>query len=210
MNLWDLLETLVFKPLPTHLLLTIGALIISIFISIPLASLCVYNKKLASIIISFANLVQAIPSFAILAIVVPFLGIGFTPAIFAIILRALLPIIKNTYVGLSTIDESTIQYAEGVGLTEFQILRYIRFPNAYPAIFSGIKFAAILANSIAILTAMIGSGGFGTNVFKYIHQYNIPNLIYSIIPVIIIAIFIEFVLTILEKKFTPQPLRNKI
>jgi osmoprotectant transport system permease protein len=196
--------------MPTHLLLTIGALIISLLITIPLASLCIYNKKLASIIISFANLVQAIPSFAVLAIVVPFFGIGFTPALFAIVLRTLLPIIKNTYVGLSTIDESTIQYAEGVGLTQFQILRYIRFPNAYPAIFSGIKFAAILANSIAILTAMIGSGGFGTNVFKYIHQYNIPNLIYSIIPVIIIAILIEFLLTLLEKKLTPKPLRNKI
>ena len=205
----NLFDILVIEPMQAHLMLTVGALIISIIISIPLAALCLYNKKLATIVISFANLVQAVPSFAVLAIVVPLLGIGFTPALFAIVLRALLPIIKNTYVGLSTIDESAIHYAKGIGLTELQILRYIRFPNAYPAIFSGIKFAAILANSIAILTAMIGSGGFGENVFKYIHQYNIPFLIYSIIPVIIIAIFIELIFNLIEKKITPKPLQIK-
>jgi len=205
----DLFDVLVVEPLLVHLFLTLGALLISIIISIPLAVLCVYNKRLAAVIITFANLVQAVPSFAVLAIVVPLIGIGFTPAIFAIILRVLLPIIKNTYIGLSTIDPSSIQYAKGVGLTEWQILRFIRFPNAYSAIFAGIKFSAILANSIAILTAMIGSGGYGENVFKYIHQYNLTLLIYSIMPVIIIAICIDISLTMLEKKITPLPLRKE-
>ena len=123
----DLFDALVLEPLPVHLLLTLGALLISIIISIPLAVLSLYNKRLAAVVITFANLVQAVPSFAVLAIVVPLIGIGFTPAIFAIILRALLPIIKNTYVGLSTIDPTIIQYAKGIGLTEWQILRLFVF-----------------------------------------------------------------------------------
>jgi len=83
----------------------------------------------------------------------------FTPAVIAIMLRALLPIVKNTYIGLSSIDPQLIDYAKGIGLTDWQINRHIRLPNASPPMFAGIKFAAILANSIAVLTAIIRSGG---------------------------------------------------
>ena len=107
----NLFDILVIEPLQAHLILTVGALIISIIISIPLAALCLYNKKLATIVISFANLVQAVPSFAVLAIVVPLLGIGFTPALFAIVLRALLPIIKNTI--RFVLDRGIGQYKSG-------------------------------------------------------------------------------------------------
>jgi len=204
----DYLELLVFDPLPEHLMLVFGSLLISLLLALPLAILCLKNKHLKTLIIGFANLIQAIPSFAVLALVVPLLGIGFTPALFAIILRMMLPIIKNTYIGLTTIDTKTLEYAKGLGLTDRQILFQIRFPNAYPAFFSGVKFAAVLANSLAILSAIIGAGGFGVNVFKYIHQYNIQSLIYSIIPVILIAVGLEITLILLEKKLTPVPLQK--
>jgi len=203
------LFSLLFDPLDNHLALLIGSLVLSILASIPLALLSLYNRKIAVIIITFANFVQAIPSFAIVALVVPLLGIGFTPAIFAIFLRSLLPIIKNTYIGLKEVDSSLIEFAQGIGLTSWQILRYIRLPNAYPAIFAGIKFAAILANSIAILTAIIGSGGYGEIVFSGLSQYNINRLLIGVIPVILIAIFIEFFFSYLEKKVTPLPLQQE-
>jgi len=203
------LISLLFDPLDNHLVLLIGSLVLSILASIPLALLSLYNRKIAVIIITFANFVQAIPSFAIVALVVPLLGIGFTPAIFAIFLRSLLPIIKNTYIGLKEVDSSLIEFAQGIGLTSWQILRYIRLPNAYPAIFAGIKFAAILANSIAILTAIIGSGGYGEIVFSGLSQYNINRLLIGVIPVILIAIFIEFFFSYLEKKVTPLPLQQE-
>ena len=203
------LISLLFDPLDNHLALLIGSLVLSILASIPLALLSLYNRKIAVIIITFANFVQAIPSFAIVALVVPLLGIGFTPAIFAIFLRSLLPIIKNTYIGLKEVDSSLIEFAQGIGLTSWQILLYIRLPNAYPAIFAGIKFAAILANSIAILTAIIGSGGYGEIVFSGLSQYNINRLLIGVIPVILIAIFIEFFFSYLEKKVTPPPLQQE-
>jgi osmoprotectant transport system permease protein len=203
------LLSLLIDPLDNHLVLLIGSLVLGILASIPLALLCLYNRKIAVIIITFANFVQAIPSFAIVALVVPLLGIGFTPAIFAIFLRSLLPIIKNTYIGLKEVDTSLIEFAQGIGLTPWQILRFIRLPNAYPAIFAGIKFAAILANSIAILTAIIGSGGYGEIVFSGLSQYNINRLLLGVIPVILIAIFIEFFFSYLERKITPIPLRKE-
>jgi len=199
----NIIDTLphIFDPLGDHLLLAGGAFFISILIAFPLAIVCVYNKKLAMIIINYANLVQAVPSFAVVAIVVPFLGIGFTPAIIAIILRALLPIIKNTYIGLSNIDKKLIEFSHGIGLTDWQILINVRIPNAYPAIFAGLKFAFILANGISILTAFIGSGGYGDMIFMNINR-NLSAVFMYILPVIIIAIFVDLLLSFIEKKLS--------
>jgi len=201
----NIMQTLphIFDPLGDHLILAGGAFLISILIAFPLAIICIYNKKLALVIINFANMVQAVPSFAVVAIVVPFLGIGFTPAIIAIILRALLPIIKNTYIGLSSIDKKLVEFSHGLGLTDWQILIHVRIPNAYPAIFAGLKFAFILANGIAIITAFIGSGGYGDMIFMNINR-NLTAVFLYIFPVILIAIIVDILLSFLEKKISPS------
>jgi len=191
-----------------HIVLVYTTLLISIVISIPLAFLSLYSKKLAFLVMKFANMVQAVPSFAVVAIMVPLIGIGFTPAVIAIMLRALLPIIKNTYIGLSNIDPALIDYAEGVGLSQWQIHRHIRLPNAYPAIFAGIKFAAILANSIAVLTAYIGSGGLGEIIFQGLIGYNTKTLLIGAIPAIGLAILIEISFTAMEKRLTPTHMKE--
>ncbi|ACV24173.1 binding-protein-dependent transport systems inner membrane component [Methanocaldococcus fervens AG86] len=170
-----------------------------------MAVISLKSEKLALTIIGFANLVQAIPSFAVVALVVPLLGIGFTPAIFAILLRALLPIVKNTYVGLSEVDNSIIDAAKGIGLTEWEIIGYVRFPHAYPAMFAGIKFAAVLANSIAILTAIIGSGGLGTLVFEGLASFNIEKVLAGSIPAIILAVLIDLSFSFMEKRLYKIP-----
>ncbi len=186
-----------------HIILVYTALFVSIVVSIPLAFASLYSRKLEFMVMKFANLVQAVPSFAVVAIMVPLLGIGFTPALVAIMLRALLPIVKNTYIGLSNVDPALIDYAEGVGLSQWQIHRHIRLPNAYPAIFAGVKFAGILANSIAVLTAFIGSGGLGEIIFQGLIGYNTITLLSGAIPAIILAILIDVSFTLLEKKVTP-------
>ena len=191
-----------------HIILTYTALFVSIIIAIPLAFASLYSTRLASIVIRFANLAQAVPSFAVVAIVVPLIGIGFTPAIIAIMLRALLPIIKNTYIGLSNIDPLLIEYAKGIGLTTWQINRQIRFPNAYPAMFAGIKFAAILANSIAILTAIIGSGGLGELVFEGLIAFNMNKILAGAMPAIVLALFIDVSFSVLERRLTPVYLKS--
>lgn len=186
-----------------HLTLTYGALFVSVVTAIPLAILSLFSKRLSNAVLTLANLLQAIPSFAVVAIVVPLLGIGFTPAVIAIVVRALLPIIKNTYIGLKDIDASVVSSARGLGLTEWQIIRYIRLPHSYPAMFAGMKFAAILANSIAILTAIIGSGGLGSVIFSGLSNLNTDKIIAGSLPTIGIAIFIDVSFTVLERVITP-------
>lgn len=191
-----------------HIILAYTALFVSIVLGVPLAFASLHSKNLASIVMKSANMAQAVPSFAVVAIVVPLIGIGFLPAVIAIMLRGLLPIIKNTYIGLSTIDTSLIEYAEGIGLTRWQIDRHIRFPNAYPAMFAGIKFAGILTNSIAILTAIIGSGGLGELVFEGLIGFRTDLLLAGALPAIVLAMFIDASFTLMEKRLTPFHLRD--
>jgi len=199
----------ILKATLEHLFLAYTALLLGVLVSIPLILLSLYNAKLASLVMRFSNLVQAVPSFAVVALVVPLIGIGFTPAVIAIMLRVLLPIIKNTYIGLFNVDPSLIESAKGIGLTEFQVIRYVRLPNAYPAIFAGIKFAAILANSIAVLTALIGGGGLGSMIFEGLTNFNTTKILVGTLPVIGIALFLDFSFSVLERRLTPEYLLKR-
>lgn len=191
-----------------HLFLAYTALLVGALVSVPLIFLSLYNAKLASLVMKFSNLVQAVPSFAVVAVVVPLIGIGFFPAVIAIMLRVLLPIVKNTYIGLFNVDPSLLDSAKGIGMTDFQVLRYVRLPNAYPAIFAGIKFAAILANSIAVLTALIGGGGLGSMIFEGLTNFNTSKILAGTLPVILIALFLDFFFSALEKRLTPEYLKK--
>ena len=123
-------------------------------------------------------------------------------------LRVLLPIVKNTYIGLFNVDPALLDSAKGIGMTDFQVLRYVRLPNAYPAIFAGIKFAAILANSIAVLTALIGGGGLGSMIFEGLTNFNTSKILAGTFPVILIALFLDFFFSALEKRLTPEYLKK--
>lgn len=191
-----------------HLVLAYSALAAGILVAIPLIFFSLYSPKFASLVMKFSNLVQAVPSFAVVAIVVPLIGIGFIPAIIAIMLRVLLPIIKNTYIGLFNVDPALIDSSKGIGLTDFQIIRYVRLPNAYPAIFAGIKFAAILANSIAVLTALIGGGRLGSLIFEGLSNFNSAKILAGTLPVIGIAFFLDFSFSRIEKWLTPEYLQK--
>jgi osmoprotectant transport system permease protein len=192
-----------------HFFLAYTALLAGIIVAVPLILLSLYSERLASLVMKFSNLVQAVPSFAVVAVVVPLIGIGFTPAVIAIMLRVLLPIIKNTYIGLFNVDPALIDSAKGIGLTEFQIIRNVRLPNAYPAIFAGLKFAAILANSIAVLTALIGGGGLGSMIFEGLTNFNTAKILAGTLPVIAIALFLDFFFSVLERRLTPEYLKNE-
>jgi len=183
-----------------HLILAYGSLAISVFLGISLAIVALRSPRLASLLLGIANFGQAVPSFAVVAIVVPLLGIGFTPAILAILARSLLPIMKNTYIGLSEVDPAIIDSARGIGLTDLQTLAHVRFPHAYGAIFAGVKFSAVLVNSVAILTATIGSGGLGEIVFEGLAGFNMELMLSGVVPAMLIAIATDALLSFIEKR----------
>src|SRR5690606_19474472 len=128
-----------------HIYLTVLAVAIAAVIGIPLGILISRTKRLAKPIIGFANIVQAIPSLAMLGFLIPFLGIGSRPAIVMVVLYSLLPIVKNTFTGLTNIDRDIMEAARGIGLTNGQIMRKIQLPLAMPVIMAGVRIAAVTA-----------------------------------------------------------------
>lgn len=183
-----------------QLTLVFTALSIGISIATPLAILSVFYRRFSYFVLTTINMAQSIPSFALVALIVPLVGIGVLPAIVAIVVGSIVPIVKNMYVGLSKTDVALIDTGKGIGLTDLQIMRHIRLPLAYPAIFAGLKFSAIIANGIAVLTAIIGSGGLGRIIFEGLASFNINKTLSGAIPAILIALTLDMIFSITEKK----------
>ena len=141
-----------------HIQLTFIAILFAIIIGIPLGILVSKNEKIRKYILGLINIFQAIPSMALLGLLVPMLGIGSKPAIVAVVLYSLLPIVKNTSTGILGIDKNIIESATGIGLTSKQILYKIQLPLALPVIMAGIRISAVTAVGLMTLAAFIGAG----------------------------------------------------
>ena len=128
-----------------HVQMTAIAVGFAIVIGVPLGILISYVKKLDKPIIGVANVVQAIPSMALLGLAIPLLGIGVLPAVVMVIIYSLLPIIKNTYTGIASIDPEMVEAAKGIGLTKWQVLTKVKIPMALPVIMAGVRISAVTA-----------------------------------------------------------------
>ncbi|TMQ70741.1 MAG: ABC transporter permease subunit, partial [Candidatus Eisenbacteria bacterium] len=144
-----------------HLKLVLVSLLAAILIGIPLGILATHSEPVAGAILSLAGLLQTVPSLALLAMLIPLLGIGILPALAALFLYSLLPIVRNTYVGLTTIPTPLAEAAEAIGLSARARLIRVRLPMASPAIMAGIKTSAVINVGTATLAALIGAGGLG-------------------------------------------------
>lgn len=176
-----------------HLQLTFIAVGLSISLGVPLGIIVFYFKKTSKFIMTLANIIQAIPSLALLGFIIPFLGIGKLPAIVVVTLYSLLPIIKNTYVGLKGIDPSVIEAAKGMGLTNSQILFKIELPIALPIIMTGVRIASVTAVGLVTIAAFIGGGGLGTLIFSGIRSVNTYHILAGSIPAAMLALSIDYI-----------------
>lgn len=204
----DLLEIL-DKTL-VHLQLTGIALFIAIILAIPLGILIYRYSVIAKPLLYFVGLLQTIPSIALLALMIPFFGIGVFPAIVALLLYALLPILRNTATALFSIDPLLKKVATGIGLTPWQRLRLIEIPLSTPTIFAGIKTAAIISIGTATLAAFIGAGGLGEFIVTGLSLNNTTMILRGAIPAAILAIIVEILFEVIEKIFVPKHLQQKI
>jgi osmoprotectant transport system permease protein len=191
-----------------HIKLTAIAVGCAILIGVPLGIIISYVKKLNKPVLGTANIVQAIPSMALLGFAIPFLGIGTLPAVVMVILYSLLPIIKNTYIGIESIDPQTLESAKGIGLTKFQILFKIQIPLALPVIMAGVRISAVSAVGLMTMAAFIGAGGLGFLVFSGIRTVNNNQILGGAIPACILALFVDFFIGIIEKLVTPISLQK--
>ena len=187
-----------------HLLISFVVIVLSIVVTVPLAIYMTKMKseKLKNLIFNIANIFQTIPTIALLAIMIPIMGIGFAPAVTALFLYALLPLLRNTYTGIQSIDPSIVEAAKGMGFSTFGRLFKIELPAALPYVMSGIRVTTVYIISWTTLAALIGAGGLGDLILAGI-GYNDKHMIFTgTILAIVIALCLDMLFGKFEKKLS--------
>ena len=200
-ELWHFLvsnQAEIFDQTMEHMALTFIALAIAVFAGVPLSILCTRYRKLANPVLGAVGVIQTIPSIALLGFMLPLLGIGAVPAIVALFLYALLPIVRNTYAGIDEVDAAVVESARGMGMTDGQILRKVELPLAVPVIFAGIRTATVINVGVATLCALIGAGGLGEFIFRGIALNNGVMIMAGALPAALLALFFDKILGIIE------------
>lgn len=198
----------IFKLTGEHMKITGVAVFLAILVGVPLGIYITKNKKVSNVILNTANVFQTLPSLALFGLIIPIMGIGFKPAIFVLFLYALLPIIKNTYIGINSIEPSIIEAGRGMGMTKTQILTMVEIPLALPIIMGGIRISTVINIGTATIAALIGAGGLGDFIFKGISMGNNNMILAGAVPTALLAMSVDFILGIVENKLTPQGLKN--
>ncbi|GAK04943.1 osmotically activated L-carnitine/choline ABC transporter, permease protein OpuCB [Geomicrobium sp. JCM 19037] len=157
-------------------------------------------KVLQTITFTIANIFQTIPTIALLALLLPLFGIGMRPAIFALFLYSLLPLLRNTYAGIQSVDEHVVTAAKGMGFNTFQRLYKIELPIAFPYIMSGIRLTTVYIISWTTLAALIGAGGLGDFIVSGIGINNTYLIVTGAIAAIILALITDLILGKLENR----------
>ena len=174
-----------------HLALSSAAMAISLLIGLPLGIYIASRASLAQGVLNIFNTLRVIPSLAILFLALPYLGLGFTPALAALTVLAFPPVIINTYAGMRGVDRAVVESAAGMGMTAWQILGQIEIPLAIPAIITGIRIASVEVISSATLAAFIGGGGLGDFITRGFALYDVPIMLVGAVPVALLALLSE-------------------
>lgn len=191
-----------------HLYISGIALALGIFVAVPIGVLLTRYKKVASAFISAITVLQTVPSLALLALMIPLFGVGKVPAVVALFLYSLMPILRNTYIGMEGVDKDLIDAAKGMGMTNKQLIFSVELPQAAPVIMAGIRLSGVYVIAWATLASYIGGGGLGDFIFNGLNLY-IPELIIGgTIPVTLLALLVDFLLGKVEEKVTPVNLRT--
>ena len=185
--------------LSQHLQLSLLTLLLAIFIAVPLAVFLRYHEKLADWILQIAGIFQTIPSLALLGLFIPLMGIGTLPALTALVIYAIFPILQNTITGLRGIDPSLQEAGIAFGMTRWERLKKFEIPLAMPVMMSGIRTAAVLIIGTATLAALIGAGGLGSFILLGIDRNNTSLILIGALSSAVLAIAFNFLLKVMEK-----------
>jgi osmoprotectant transport system permease protein len=194
----------IFEKAGEHISLAGTGVLLACLVGIPIGFLITNNKKTAKIVINIANIIQTIPSLALFAFAMPLFGIGSRPAIFALFLNALLPIIKNTLIGIRNVDPAIIEAARGMGMSKFQIMFKVEVPLAISVIMGGVRIATVTGIGIATIAALIGAGGLGQLIYQGISMMNFEMILAGAISSALLALLADFILGIVENKLTSK------
>jgi osmoprotectant transport system permease protein len=192
---------------PRHLWLVLGALLLSTLAGVPLGLLAHARKRTGAAVLAITGIVQTIPSLALFCFFIPLLGIGPLPALVALFVYGLLPIVRNTHAGLASIPQDVRDSADALGLTRAQRLRHVELPLASRTILAGIKTSAVVAVGSATIAAFIGAGGFGEPISTGLSLNDVPTILHGAIPAALMAIVVQGAFALLERAVVPKALR---
>jgi osmoprotectant transport system permease protein len=190
-----------------HLKLVLVSTSIAILIGVPTGILLSRSQRLRSPVLALANVMQTVPSLALFGLLIPlpFIGgIGARTAIVALVLYALLPVIRNTVTGILGVDRSVREAAVAMGMTDGQVLWQVELPLAMSVILTGVRVAVVISVGVATIAAEIGAGGLGTYIFRGLRQYDNNLILAGAVPAALMALLADFGLGLLEKQFDPD------
>jgi osmoprotectant transport system permease protein len=190
-----------------HLALVSVSLVAAILVAVPLGIFAARRPRLGQVVLGVAGSIQTIPSLALLVFMIPLLGIGAPPAIVALFLYSLLPIVRNTYTGLKDIPSQILESAEALGLPPMARLRWVELPMALRSILAGIKTSAVINVGTATLGALIGAGGYGQPILTGIRLDDLGLIMQGAVPAAVLALLVQGLFDLLERVLVPKGLR---
>lgn len=197
-----------FRIFIEHLILVFFALVLALLVSFPIGLISVYNSRFEKITFTIINILQTVPSLALLALLIPIFGIGFLPALVTLFVYSLLPMVRNIFEGIKNIDRNFIEVGAGLGLDFWQILRRIQIPLALPFILAGVRTSAVLVVGTAVLAALIGAGGLGDPIFRGIATLDTRLILMGAVPACLLALAIDQLLFLVEGVLVSKGLRR--
>lgn len=190
-----------------HFYISIIALLIAIVVAVPIGILLSKLKRTSNFVLTVAGVLQTIPTLAVLAIMIPIFGVGKTPAIVALFIYVLLPILNNTVLGVQNIDKNIKEAGTSMGMTRFQLMKDVELPLALPLILGGIRLSSVYVISWATLASYVGAGGLGDFVFNGLNLYDPMMIVSAAVLVTALALFVDFILSLIEKWAVPKGLK---
>ena len=199
---------LILKLTVDHIEITLIAVSISTVIGVAIGIFITRHQRAAAAVIGVAGVLYTIPRLALFGMLIPFIGIGLKPTLIALILYSQLALVRNTFVGIVHIDPSIREAGKGMGMSNWQFLRMVELPVALPVIMAGIRTAAVMNIGTATIAAYIGAGGLGWLIFRGIASVNSDQIIAGAVPVILLAVGVDYLFILLERALTPAGLRH--
>ena len=190
-----------------HFYISMFALILAIIVAVPIGILLSKTKRAADMVLMVAGVLQTVPTLAVLAIMIPIFGVGKTPAIIALFLYVLLPILNNTILGVRNIDPNVRQAGISMGMTQLQLMKDVELPLALPLIMGGIRLSCVYVISWATLASYVGAGGLGDFIFNGLNLYEPMMIVSAAVLVTLIALLADLLLSLVERWTIPKGLK---
>ncbi|NCB50963.1 MAG: ABC transporter permease [Clostridia bacterium] len=202
-------QAVITESLLRHIELVVISVMVGIIVSIPLGIFLTRHRRAASPILAAVGVVQTIPGLVMLGFALLLFGIGLTPALVVLSIYSILPILRNTYTGITEVENSYIDAGRGIGMTSRQILFKVELPLAMPSIVSGIRISTVYIVSWATLAGLIGAGGLGDLIWTGLSTYNTNFILAGAIPSAILAFLFSGAIGLLQRVLTPRGLRRR-